>query len=149
ARNPRYIDKNFGAMLCVWDRLFGTHVELDPDEPPVYGAHSGYETHDGALSQWVLWRDLSARCRRAGTLRDKVRVLTSRPAWAPRPCAWPGRGRLSCAAGDAGDPAPQRRRCAATARRTTRLTLPAATMSLRQAPAMVSTWCETSTETIS
>ena len=28
AINERYINRNFGAMFCVWDRLFGTHVEL-------------------------------------------------------------------------------------------------------------------------
>ncbi len=36
ARNPRYLDKNFGGMLIVWDRIFGT-FELER-EPPEYGA---------------------------------------------------------------------------------------------------------------
>lgn len=83
AKNPRYIDKNFGAMLCIWDRIFGTHVELSPDEPPRYGALHGYETHDGALAQWVLWRDLRQRLRRARTFRDKLRVLFRKPGWLP------------------------------------------------------------------
>ncbi len=83
AKNPRYLDKNFGAMLSIWDRLFGTHVDLDPLEPPVYGSVRGYETHDGALSQWVLVRDLLALVTRAPTLRDKLRVLVSRPGWHP------------------------------------------------------------------
>lgn len=35
ARNPRYLDKNFGGMLIVWDRLFGT---FEPErDAPVYG----------------------------------------------------------------------------------------------------------------
>lgn len=83
ARNPRYLDKNFGAMLRVWDRLFGTHVEMDPGEPPIYGTTRGYETHDGAWSQGVLVRDLVVLARRAPTLRDKLRVFTSRPGWVP------------------------------------------------------------------
>jgi sterol desaturase/sphingolipid hydroxylase (fatty acid hydroxylase superfamily) len=83
AKNPRYIDKNFGAMLCIWDKLFGTHVHLDPAEPPVYGTTHGYETHDGALSQWVLIRDLVGLARRARTLGDKLRVFVSRPGWTP------------------------------------------------------------------
>jgi sterol desaturase/sphingolipid hydroxylase (fatty acid hydroxylase superfamily) len=33
--NPRYLDRNFGAVLCVWDRLFGT---FEPETEPVrYG----------------------------------------------------------------------------------------------------------------
>jgi sterol desaturase/sphingolipid hydroxylase (fatty acid hydroxylase superfamily) len=83
ARNPRYLDKNFGAMLCIWDRLFGTHVELDPDDPPAYGTVRGYATHDGAAAQWVLWQDLVALCRRATTLSDKLLVFVSRPGWTP------------------------------------------------------------------
>ena len=79
AKNPRYIDKNFGAMLCVWDRLFGTDVALEPSEPPVYGTRRGYATHDGVRAQWVLWADLVALVRRAPTLREKVRILFGRP----------------------------------------------------------------------
>jgi sterol desaturase/sphingolipid hydroxylase (fatty acid hydroxylase superfamily) len=83
AKNPRYIDKNYAAMIGLWDRLFGTYVELDPSEPPVYGMIHGYETHDGALSQWVLVRDLLDLARRARTLGDKLRVFISRPGWVP------------------------------------------------------------------
>jgi sterol desaturase/sphingolipid hydroxylase (fatty acid hydroxylase superfamily) len=37
--NPEYIDKNFGSMLIVWDRLFGTYA---PETVPVrYGLTGG------------------------------------------------------------------------------------------------------------
>jgi sterol desaturase/sphingolipid hydroxylase (fatty acid hydroxylase superfamily) len=83
ASNPRYIDKNFGAMLAIWDRLFGTHVEMDDHDQPRYGTTRGYETHDGARAQWVLVRDLLTLVRRAHGWREKLHVLTSRPGWAP------------------------------------------------------------------
>ena len=35
AINPQYLDKNYGATLVVWDRLFGTYAE--EIEQPVYG----------------------------------------------------------------------------------------------------------------
>jgi sterol desaturase/sphingolipid hydroxylase (fatty acid hydroxylase superfamily) len=35
AINPRYLDKNYGAILIVWDRLFGTFIR--EDEACVYG----------------------------------------------------------------------------------------------------------------
>src|SRR5262249_34318947 len=78
AKNPRYIDKNSGAMLCIWARLFGPHVELDEREPPVYGTLHGYETHDGALAQFVLWRQLFLLARQARSVRDKLRVFLGR-----------------------------------------------------------------------
>jgi hypothetical protein len=83
ARNAPYLDRNFGAMFCIWDKLFGTHVALDPGTPPVYGTDRGYETHDGVLSQWVLVRDVLTLVRHAPTWRERLRVLTSRPGWAP------------------------------------------------------------------
>jgi alkylglycerol monooxygenase len=83
ARNPRYIDKNFGAMLCIWDRLFGTHVEWEASEPPDYGTRRGYTTHDGVLAQWVEWQDLLRIASKAASFRDKVCVFFSRPGWTP------------------------------------------------------------------
>jgi hypothetical protein len=80
ARNAPYLDRNFGAMLCVWDRLFGTHVHHDAARPPEYGALEGYETHDGVLSQWVLWRSLITRLRGATTARQWLAIAFGRPA---------------------------------------------------------------------
>jgi len=37
ARNRKYIDKNYGATLIIWDRLFGTFEAEDPKEPVFYG----------------------------------------------------------------------------------------------------------------
>jgi sterol desaturase/sphingolipid hydroxylase (fatty acid hydroxylase superfamily) len=83
AHNPRYLNKNFGAMLCVWDRLFGTAIVREPSDPPIYGTVHGYETHDGAKSQWVLWKDLFGVARQARSGRDLLRVLFSTPGWVP------------------------------------------------------------------
>lgn len=83
AKNPRYVDKNFGAMLCIWDKIFGTHVEFDPKDPPDYGTIRGYATHDGAKAQWVLWKDLLDIARKTPSFRDKIRVFLNRPGWAP------------------------------------------------------------------
>src|SRR5438105_13686206 len=35
AVNPRYLDRNYAATLCIWDRIFGTFEE--EKEQPVYG----------------------------------------------------------------------------------------------------------------
>ena len=37
ARNPEYLDANFGGVLIVFDRLFGTYVEERADLPCDYG----------------------------------------------------------------------------------------------------------------
>ena len=49
AKNPNYIDKNYGGFFIIWDRLFGTFCDEREDEKPVYGI-----THD--LRSWnPLW----------------------------------------------------------------------------------------------
>jgi hypothetical protein len=70
-------------MLCIWDRLFGTHVVLDSLAPPEYGTKRGYATHDGAKAQWVLWADLWRLVRRAHSTRERARVLFGRPGTTP------------------------------------------------------------------
>ena len=38
-RNSRYVDKNFGGALIIWDRMFGTYEPEHDDEPVDYGVH--------------------------------------------------------------------------------------------------------------
>lgn len=45
AANPRYIGKNLGHNLIIWDRLLGTYAVEDPDDPIVFGI-------DRPLSSW-------------------------------------------------------------------------------------------------
>jgi sterol desaturase/sphingolipid hydroxylase (fatty acid hydroxylase superfamily) len=44
ASNPIYIDKNFGGVLIIWDRLFGTYQ--DEQERTVYGITTGFVGHN-------------------------------------------------------------------------------------------------------
>jgi sterol desaturase/sphingolipid hydroxylase (fatty acid hydroxylase superfamily) len=37
AINTPYIDKNYGQIFIIWDKMFGTFKEEEADEPPVYG----------------------------------------------------------------------------------------------------------------
>lgn len=83
SRNPRYLGKNLGAMFTIWDRMFGTHVELDPNDPPILGTTDGYRTHDGALAQWLVFGDLLRAARATPRWSDKIRTFLSHPGWRP------------------------------------------------------------------
>ena len=53
--NPQYIDKNFGGMLIIWDRLFGTYAE--EIEPVIYGVVGMEPTQNPIkvlLRGWVI-----------------------------------------------------------------------------------------------
>jgi sterol desaturase/sphingolipid hydroxylase (fatty acid hydroxylase superfamily) len=81
----QYQDINFGAILMVWDRLFGTHRPEGKDEPVRYGiTHPIHSTHpiDVHLCEAKrLWRDLAATPR----WRDRLLRLLRAPDWKPDP----------------------------------------------------------------
>ena len=62
ASNAEYLDCNYGGVLIVFDRLFGTFVDLRDDVPPRYGLTAPLRTHNPlriAMHEWVnLARDL-------------------------------------------------------------------------------------------
>ena len=79
--NDRYLDKNYGGILIVWDRLFGTFVE--EDEAPVYGVRGGLGTFDpiwANVSYYATMADMSLRAR---DWRDKIRAWFKPPGWRP------------------------------------------------------------------
>jgi len=82
AVNPRYLDRNYGATLCVWDRLFGTFVE--EQEQPVYGLVKPLRSFDPLRAQVQHFVDLF---RRAGDARglDRLRVALRGPEWGSPP----------------------------------------------------------------
>ncbi len=82
AINPRYLDKNYGATLIVWDRLFGTYEE--EIEAPVYGITKPLATYDPIWAQIHYWFDMWKLSRQATDWRDKVFVWFASPAWKPR-----------------------------------------------------------------
>jgi sterol desaturase/sphingolipid hydroxylase (fatty acid hydroxylase superfamily) len=80
--NPQYIDKNYGGVLIVFDRLFGTCIEERDDLPCRYGLVHPMTSHNPfrvELAQWIaLVRDLG----KARSLRTVVGTLVMPPGWA-------------------------------------------------------------------
>ena len=81
AVNDRYIDRNYGGILMLWDRLFGTFV--DETEKCVYGTRAPLDSWDPFWANLEMYADLvrkSARCER---WRDKAIVWLKPPGWQP------------------------------------------------------------------
>jgi sterol desaturase/sphingolipid hydroxylase (fatty acid hydroxylase superfamily) len=60
--NPEYLDCNYGGVLIIWDRLFGSFRPERPDVPIRYGLTRPLHTYNPiriALHEWIrLARDL-------------------------------------------------------------------------------------------
>ncbi len=83
AVNDRYLDRNYGGIFILWDRLFGTFVEEDDAEPPVFGTRAPLRSWNPLWANvevyWALAKD-AWHARRWG---DKLRVWFKPPGWRP------------------------------------------------------------------
>jgi sterol desaturase/sphingolipid hydroxylase (fatty acid hydroxylase superfamily) len=80
SRDARFAEKNYGAMLGIWDRLFGTWLEPARGDVMRADVPSISRTHDGVRTQWGLIAELVQAVARATTVRAKLAVLFSAPA---------------------------------------------------------------------
>jgi alkylglycerol monooxygenase len=81
AINPQYLDKNYGATLIVWDRIFGTYIE--EDEACTYGITKPLQSFNPLWAQVQYFIELATRTVRLHGL-DRARVWLASPAWVAR-----------------------------------------------------------------
>jgi sterol desaturase/sphingolipid hydroxylase (fatty acid hydroxylase superfamily) len=79
ACNRAYLDRNYGGIVIIWDRLFGTFAGEQPGTVLVYGL-----VHPlGSLNPFTLalheWGAMARDVRRARSIADAVRQLFGRP----------------------------------------------------------------------
>ena len=80
--NPKYIDRNHGSILIVWDRLFGTFQR--EEEPVVYGLTKNINTYNPARIATHEHRDMLRDVADATTWRDRLSFVFRGPGWAYR-----------------------------------------------------------------
>lgn len=81
-RNLKYIDRNHGGTLIVWDKLFGTfQVE---EEEPLYGTVKPYESWNPVWANFSYWVDLAKTSWNAPYFIDKIKIWFMYPGWLPR-----------------------------------------------------------------
>jgi alkylglycerol monooxygenase len=74
--DPKYLDKNFGGVLIVWDRLFGTFAA--ETSAPTYGLVHPLRSDRVLEIAFAEWRAvLLAACRRGLSLRERARALVA------------------------------------------------------------------------
>jgi sterol desaturase/sphingolipid hydroxylase (fatty acid hydroxylase superfamily) len=82
ASNPRYLDANYAGVFMIWDRLFGTFVAEDRQEPARYGLVKNLTTFNPvriATHEYVaIAKDL---VRPGLTLLQRLAYLFAPPGW--------------------------------------------------------------------
>jgi sterol desaturase/sphingolipid hydroxylase (fatty acid hydroxylase superfamily) len=80
--NRRYLDRNHGSILIVWDRLFGTFQrELDED-PVVYGLTKNIETFNPVRIATHEYVDIVSDVAQSRTWSDRLSFVLRGPGWA-------------------------------------------------------------------
>jgi sterol desaturase/sphingolipid hydroxylase (fatty acid hydroxylase superfamily) len=83
AQNERYIDKNYGGMLILWDRVFGTFEDESDEEPVVFGVRKPLANWNPVWANLQVYDYLLFDARRAEHWRDKLAVWFGRTGWRP------------------------------------------------------------------
>lgn len=80
ASNPRYLDKNYGGVLILWDRMFGTFEAEDPGEPVRYGITKNIETFNPLRIAFHEYVDIARDAAHPKiSLRARLRAVFAPP----------------------------------------------------------------------
>jgi sterol desaturase/sphingolipid hydroxylase (fatty acid hydroxylase superfamily) len=83
ARNPEYIDKNYGGFFILWDRLFGTYKAEDNELPIDYGITRGLNSWNPLWANVHVYVDMVRDTLASPRLKDKLKVWYGRTVYVP------------------------------------------------------------------
>lgn len=83
AQNERYIDKNYGGIFVLWDRLFGTFQEEDDADPVVFGVRKPLANWNPIWANFQVYNYLLFDARKTRRWQDKVSLWFRRTGWRP------------------------------------------------------------------
>ncbi|MEN9521527.1 MAG: hypothetical protein RLZZ381_4115 [Cyanobacteriota bacterium] len=80
--NSQYIDKNYGAVLMIWDKLFGTY---QPEkEKVVYGLTENINTYNPITINFVDFFNILYHIKKSANLNEVIKSIFATPAWKPK-----------------------------------------------------------------
>jgi hypothetical protein len=80
--NPKYIDRNHGSILIIWDRLFGTFQR--EEEPVDYGLTKNIDSYNPIKIAFHEYGDIVRDVAASKTWRDRLSFVFRGPGWAYR-----------------------------------------------------------------
>jgi sterol desaturase/sphingolipid hydroxylase (fatty acid hydroxylase superfamily)/uncharacterized membrane protein YhhN len=83
AVNDDYIDKNYGGILIIWDRIFGSFKEEDDNNPCVYGTRGALNSWDPIWANLEVYWALAKDSWKTQNWIDKLKVWLMPPGWQP------------------------------------------------------------------
>ncbi|MFJ4197364.1 sterol desaturase family protein [Pseudomonas sp. NPDC089534] len=83
AQNALYMDRNYGGVFILWDRLFGSFQEEDDNEPVIFGVTTPLASWNPLWANLQFYAQLWDDARRTRSKWDKLRIWFMRTGWRP------------------------------------------------------------------
>ena len=86
AKNPIYIDRNYGGTLVIWDRIFGSWQPELSDEKCHYGTTMPLDSLSPIKANLQHWSMLIKDTLYTHSYKDKVKLWLQPTGWRPEDC---------------------------------------------------------------
>ncbi|WP_143308052.1 sterol desaturase family protein [Chitinophaga vietnamensis] len=77
ASNPQYLDKNYGDVFIIWDKLFGTFTK--EGEEPAYGLTKPLQSNSFLWQHFHFFLEMLYSVKRATGWRSRLRIIFGKP----------------------------------------------------------------------
>jgi len=84
AQNSLYLDRNYGGVFILWDRLFGSFQQELDEQPPIYGVRKALKSWNPLWANFQVYTQLAKDSYRTARWQDKMRVWFGRTGWRPQ-----------------------------------------------------------------
>ena len=83
AQNIEYLDKNHGGYLNIFDKIFGTWIELKDDVDVKYGVIHAPESHNPLIIATHEYADIWKDVKKSKNLKEVFMYSFGPPGWSP------------------------------------------------------------------
>ncbi|WP_435260920.1 sterol desaturase family protein [Tenacibaculum sp. nBUS_03] len=79
--NNKYLDKNYGGFLIIWDKLFGTFQR--EEEKVFYGLTKNIKTNNPIKINFIEYKNIWKDVKKCKTLKHKLKIIFGNLVWKP------------------------------------------------------------------
>lgn len=83
AQNQIYLDRNYGGVFIIWDRIFGSFQEELEHEKPIYGVRKALKSWNPFFANIQIYKQLFYDSVHTRKWSDKAKVWFGRTGWRP------------------------------------------------------------------
>lgn len=79
--NKKYLDKNYGGILILWDKLFGTFQR--EEEEVIYGLTRNINTNNPISINFIEYGNIYKDIKKCRSWKDRLRIVFGNLSWRP------------------------------------------------------------------